>query len=98
VWHLRKVWAQNGRLLFEKGKCKRESKDDRTGKKPVKKQKREEMNQGEEEESSDEHIMFVLNKPLEITFDDSEEGQYFNFNQPDVNNSSESNPCLLYYD
>ena len=58
------------------------------------------MNQGEEieEENDDEHIIFALNESSEITFDDSEEGQFFNFNEPDVNDSSESNPHLLYYD
>ena len=57
------------------------------------------MNQGEEkEENDDEHITFILNEPSKITFDDSEQGQFFNFNEPDVNHSSEFNPRLLYYD
>ena len=33
-----------------------------------------------------------------ITFDESEEGQVFNVEESDVNNSSEYNPCLIYYD
>jgi hypothetical protein len=67
------------------------------GKKPMKKQRREEMNQGEEmgEENDNEHIVFALNELLKITFDDSEEGQFFNFDEPDVNDSSEYTPCLI---
>ena len=63
-------------------------KEDRKGKKKKKKTK-EEMNQGEEveEEDEDEHITFSINESLKITFDES-----------DVNNSSEYNPCLIYYD
>jgi hypothetical protein len=73
---------------------------DGKGKKPMKKQRREEMNQGEEmgEENDNEHIVFALNELLKITFDDSEEGQFFNFDEPDVNNSSEYTPRLIYYD
>ena len=58
------------------------------------------MNQGEEmeRENDDEIVMFALTELSEITFDNSEEGQFFNFNEPDVNDSSESNPCLIYYD
>ena len=79
-------------------KCKGE-KEDRKGKKKKKKTK-EEMNQGEEveEEDEDEHITFSINESSKITFDESEEGQVFNFEESDVNNSSEYNPCLIYYD
>jgi hypothetical protein len=72
----------------------RDEKSDRKGKRPKKKPRREEM----DEKNDDEHIVFALNEPSEITFDDSEEGQFFNFNEPDVNDSSESNPRLIYYD
>ena len=66
----------------------------------MKKPRREEMNQREEieKENVDEHIVFTLNEPLKITFNDSEQGQFFNFNEPDVNDSSESNSRLFYYD
>ena len=66
----------------------------------MKKQQREEMNQGEEsrEETDKEHITFTLNEPSKFTFDASEEGQFFNFNEPNVNNSGEFNPPLIYYD
>jgi len=72
----------------------KEGKGDKKGKK---KQKKEEMNQGEEEDD-DEHITFSLNEPSEFVFDDSEEGQFFNFDKSDVNNSSEYDTHLLYYD
>jgi len=77
----------------------RDEKSDRKGKRPMKKLRREEMNQEEEieEENNDEHIIFTLNESSEITFNNLEEGQFFNFNEPDVNDSSESNPHLLYY-
>ena len=61
----------------------------------------EEMNQGEEvknEEDDNEHITFSLHEPSGIAFDDSEEGQFFNFDKFNVNISSELNPPLLYYD
>jgi hypothetical protein len=79
-------------------KRKRE-KNDRKGKK---KKKKEEMNQGQEEEiddeDDDEHIIFNLNEPSKRIFDESEEGQMFNFEELDVNNSDEYNPRLIYYD
>ena len=43
-------------------------------------------------------ITFSINESSKITFDESEEGQVFNFEESDVNNSSEYNPCLFYYD
>jgi hypothetical protein len=51
--------------LKHKGKFNGEISDGK-GKRPMKKQRREEMNQGEEmeEENDDEHIIFALNKPL----------------------------------
>ena len=78
----------------------RDKKSNSKGKRPKKKPRRKEMNQGEkiEEKNDDKHIVFALNELSEITFDNSEEGQFFNFNEPDVNDSSESNPHLLYYD
>jgi hypothetical protein len=69
-------------------------KGEKKGKK--KKQKKEEMNEGEEVE--DEQITFSLHEPSGIVFDDSEQGQFFNFDEPDVNNSSEFNPPLIFYD
>ena len=66
-------------------------------KKSKKKQKREEMNEGEEEDD-DEHIAFTLTESPEFAFDDSEKGQFFNFDESDVNNSSEFDSRLLYYD
>jgi hypothetical protein len=78
-------------------KRKRE-KSDRKGKK---KKRKEEMNQGEEEaddEDDEEHIVFSLNGSSEIPLDESEEGQSFNFDDYDVNNSNEYNPRLIYYD
>jgi hypothetical protein len=60
------------------------------------------MNQGQEEEIDDEddgeHVVFNLNGPSKILFDESEEGQMFNFEELDVNNSDEYNPRLIYYD
>ena len=86
-------WAKE---LKRKGEMRAET-SDRKGKRPRKKPRKEEMNQGEEieEKNDDEHIVFALNEPSEITFDDLEEGQFFNFNEPDVNDSSESNPPYL---
>ena len=77
-------------------KRKREKKDG----KGKKKQKTEEMHQGEEiaDEDEDEHVAFSVNGPSEIYLDESEEGQAFNFDEPDVINSSEYNPRLIYYD
>jgi Reverse transcriptase (RNA-dependent DNA polymerase)/gag-polypeptide of LTR copia-type/Integrase core domain/GAG-pre-integrase domain len=77
-------------------KRKRE-KGDKKGKK---KKKTEEMHQGEEiaDDDEDEHITFNLNESPEIFLDESEEGQSFNFDEPDVINSSEYNPRLIYYD
>ena len=66
-----------------------------------KKQKKEEMNQGEKvesEEDDNEHITFSLHEPSGIAFDNSEEGQFFNFDEFNVNNSSELNLPLLNYD
>jgi hypothetical protein len=42
----------------------RDEKSNRKGKRPMKKPRREEMNQGEEieEENDDEHIIFALNE------------------------------------
>ena len=73
-------------------------KSDKKGKK--KKQKRKEMSQGEEveEDEEDEHIVFSAHEPLEIIFDDSEKGLFFNFDEHNVNNYSELDPPLLYYD
>ena len=42
--------------------------------------------------------MFSINQSSKITFDESEEGQVFNFEESDVNNFSEYNPCLINYD
>ena len=58
------------------------------------------MNQGEKfrVETDEEHVIFTLNKPLKFTFDALKGGQYFNFNKPDVNNSSEYNSPIIYYD
>ena len=57
------------------------------------------MNLGEEEDEYDnEHITFSLNENSNIQLDESEEGQCFNFNDSDVNNSNKYNPCLIYYD
>ena len=79
-------------------KCKREKSDKKGEKK--KKQKKEEMNQGEEveEDNEDEHIVFSAHEPSEIIFDDSEKGQFFNFDEYNVNNYSELDLPLLYYD
>ena len=74
--------------LKHKGKFNGERSDGK-GKKPMKKHG---------EENDNEHIVFALNEMLKITFDDSEEGQFFNFDEPDVNNSSQYTPCLIYYD
>jgi hypothetical protein len=85
-------------------KHKREPKDDkadRKGKKPAGKQKREEVNEGEEmdKKDDDEHIMFTVEKSesLNIVFDSSEKGQVFNFDDPNVNNSSEIDTHLIFY-
>ena len=55
------------------------------------------MNSGEEDDEDDnEHITFSLNENSNIQLDESEEGQCFNFNDSDVNNSNKYNPCLIY--
>ena len=76
---------------------RKNEKGDRKGKK---KKKKEEMNVGEEVEEDDdeEHITFSVTGTSEIILDESEEDQSFNFEEPDVNNSSEYNPRLIYYD
>jgi hypothetical protein len=78
----------------------REDKSDRKGKQPKKKQRKEEMNQGQESgiETDEEHVVFTINEPSKFTFDASEEGQFFNFNEPDVNDSGQYNSPLIYYD
>jgi hypothetical protein len=64
------------------------------------------------EDNEDEHIVFTLNRPpvfsfdrseslngsSDIVFDESKLGQFFNFEESDVSNSSEFNPRLIYYD
>ena len=76
---------------------RKRDKGDRKGNK--KKKKKEEMNLGEEDnEEDEEHITFSLNKNSDIQLDESEEGQCFNFEEPDVNTSTEYNPRLIYYD
>ena len=73
---------------------KRKTESDKKGQRPMKKRK-EETNEGQEEGNGndDEHIVFTLahenKEPSKIMFDSSEEGQFFNFNNSDVNNSSE---------
>ena len=81
-------------------KRKREEEDGKgKGKgKGKKKKKKEEVNQGEDEEEDEEHITFSLNHTSDIQLDESEVGQAFNFDEPDIYNSNEYNPRLIYYD
>ena len=65
----------------KKMKCKR---DDKKGKKPMKK-KKEEMNEMEEEDNDNEEDIVFNVKESEAAFDPSEEGQAFNFDNPDLN-------------
>jgi GAG-pre-integrase domain/Integrase core domain len=80
-------------------KQKKESKD--TGdKKKKKKAKMNETNEGEDDDDDDEHIVLLSKEDkmkLPFTFDSSEEGQYFNINQSNVNSQSAIDECLIYY-
>ena len=88
-------FSKKAKALRRKGKFG----DNKNDKKDKKKQKKEEMNQREEEnDDDDEHITFSVNEPSELTFDDSEQGQFFNFDESDVYSSSEYDSRLLYYD
>ena len=66
----------------------------------MEKKKREEANEGEEmSDDDDEHIVFTMqeSEPPKFTFDTSEEGQVFNFDNPDVYNSDEFDSHLIFY-
>ena len=82
-------------------KCKGEQRDDRNDRKRkrYKGKKREEANEGEEinERNDDEHIVFTIEESNKIMFDSSEEGQVFNFDEPDVTNSDEFDDRLIFY-
>jgi hypothetical protein len=80
-------------------KQKKESKD--TGdKKKKKKAKINETNEGEDDDDDNEHIVLLSKEDkmkLPFTFDSSEEGQYFNINQSNVNSQSAIDEHLIYY-
>ena len=65
------------------------------------KQKREEANEGEEmdERDDDEHIVFTVqeSKSSKISFDSSEEGQVFNFDNSNVTDPDEYDSRLIFY-
>ena len=88
-------------------KRKRETTNNRSDKKrkkingkPKRDQKRDQVNEGEEDNMGTDDEIIVLNTDVSnITFDPSEEGQYFNFKNTNVyNTSDEFDPPLLYYD
>jgi hypothetical protein len=64
---------------------------------------KEEANEGEEmgdqDNNEDEHLVFNIHESQspKITFDASEEGQVFNFDNPDVYNNDEIDPPLIFY-
>jgi hypothetical protein len=80
-------------------KRKKKSKD--TGDKKKKKAKMNETNEGDDDDDDDdEHIVLLSeedNMKLPFTFDSSEEGQYFNINQSNVNSQSAIDEHLIYY-
>ena len=91
----------SGECYSKKAKdLKRKREKDEGKGKAKKKKKKEEMNQGEEIDEDDEqdHVAFSLNESSEIPMDESEEGQFFNFDEPIVYDSTEYNPRLIYYD
>ena len=63
--------------------------------------KKEEVNEGDEMEdiNDDEHIMFAVHEsePSRMTFDASEEGQVFNFDNPDVTDPEKYDTQLIFY-
>lgn len=67
----------------------KEDRGDKKGKRFGKKPRKEETNKGEEV-NDEEHIVLTLSeracKTLEKAFDSLEEDQFFNFDNPDVNN------------
>jgi len=62
--------------------------------------RREEANEGEEidEQDDDEHIVFTTKESDNISFDPAEEGQVFNFDDPNVTNADEYDERLIFYD
>ena len=83
-------------------KRKREEKNDKNkkGKKKFRpKKKVDESKMGEESHQNDEHIIFNNDEFSEITFDSSEEGQYFNFTtDSNVSGIGEIDTRVIYYD
>jgi hypothetical protein len=67
----------------------------------MEKKEREEANKGEEihDNNDNEHIVFAIHEsePSRMTFDASEEGQIFNFDNPDVINPNEYDTPLIFY-
>jgi len=51
------------------------------------------------DKDEDKHIIFAIqeSEPPNYMFNTSEEGQVFNFNNPDVNNSDEFDQYLIFY-
>ena len=88
---------------WEKDKGKRKRNDEKG--KGRKKPKKEETNEGEEDYDEDEEVI-TLNIEEEAPkegstsqfFDESEEGQYYNFNSDNSYNMNEINEPVIYYD
>lgn len=72
----------------------------KTKKKKLTDKRKEETNEGEEksDQDDDEHLVFTVyeSQSPEITFDNSEEGQVFNFDNSNVYNSDEIDSRLIF--
>ena len=83
-------------------KRKREAKNDKNkkGKKKFKPKKKDEGNNEEQSHQNDEHVIFYTENDeiSQITFDSSEEGQYFNFTDSNVSEIGEIDMRVIYYD
>ena len=83
---------------WNKGKNKRKKGEDKRN--VNKKQKKNEINEGEEIEDKEEIITLNTEEILSLNgfFDPSEEGQYYNFNSDNFYSRDEINEPIIYYD